>query len=114
MTNANRQFSWEASVHGASIATMGAAVLILLGLAFQLGELGYFHFGPGNFWLFSVLASGIWNMLALRLNVPVVGELLRYWPLILVGAGLAILMIGKRQKLDRVSFGIREGDRHGE
>jgi len=38
------------------------------------------------------MVGDIWNILSMRLNLPSAGELLRYWPLILVGLGFAILL----------------------
>jgi hypothetical protein len=111
MTNANRQFPIEA---GSNTIVMAAAaiVLILLGIVFQLGELGYGHFDPRNYWLFSVFASGIWNMLALRL-APGVHDMIQFWPLILVGTGLAVLLVSRKNGLWRGSTETFTGDRHG-
>jgi hypothetical protein len=107
MANANRQFPIEAGVSGAAVMAAGATALILLGVVFQLGELGYGHFDPRNYWLFSVFASGIWNMLALRLDGPGVRDMIQFWPLILVGIGLAVLLVARKNGLSHT------GDRHG-
>jgi hypothetical protein len=111
MTNANRQFPIEVGVSGTAI--LAAGVLILLGVAFQLGELGYGHFDPRNYWLFSVFVSGIWNMLALRLNAPGVQDMIQFWPLILVGTGLAVLLVSRRNGRSRASSGRNAGDGDG-
>jgi hypothetical protein len=92
MTKVERQSSFEASVSGAGILMTGAGLLILLGIVFQLAELGYGHFDMKNLWLFSVLFSNVWNAVAAHLNVPALEEMLRYWPLLLVSTGLAMLM----------------------
>jgi hypothetical protein len=113
MTNANRQFPIEVGVSGTALIAAAAGVLILLGVVFQLGELGYGHFDPRNYWLFSVFVSGIWNMLALRLNAPGVQDMLPYWPLILVGTGLAVLLVSRWNGRSRVSAGRYTGDRNG-
>lgn len=111
MTKANRQFSMAATFGGAGLPEVGATLLILLGIIFQLGELGYGHLGLGNnLWFFSIVLSDIWNILSLRLNIPAVADLLRYWPLILVGLGLAILLATRENR----SFRARRGIRHDE
>ncbi len=101
MANANRQSSVQNSIPGAAIIAAGAGTLILLGIVLQMCELGYSHSGPGGAWLFSVLASGIWNILVLRMNLPWVQELLRFWPLVLVGTGLAVLLLSRKNGLWR-------------
>jgi hypothetical protein len=92
MTSTNRQSPMTSLISTARIPVAGAALLILLGLAFQLGELGFGHVRVDNLWLFSMMLGDIWNILSMRLNLPSAGEVLRYWPLILVGLGLAILL----------------------
>lgn len=92
MAHANSQSSATPMISAARIPIAGAALLILLGIVFQLGELGYSHFRLDNLWLFSMVLTDIWNILSMRLNVPSAAELLRYCPLILVGLGLAILL----------------------
>lgn len=92
MVNADRRafgssFSTKATV-------LGAGLLILLGTVLQLGVLGYGHVRPANLWFLSVFAEGIWNMLAAHVNGPALEEVLRFWPLTLVSAGLGILMLG--------------------
>jgi hypothetical protein len=39
-----------------------------------------------------MMLADIWNILSMRLNLPDAAEVLRYWPLVLVGLGLAILL----------------------
>jgi hypothetical protein len=92
MTRTNGQSSITSLFSSARIPVAGAAVLILLGIAFQFGELGYGHLRLDNLWLFSMMVGDIWNILSMRLNLPSAAEVLRYWPLILVGLGLAILL----------------------
>jgi hypothetical protein len=91
MTNVSQQGSMESSIGGISPATVGATILILTGVVFQLAELAYAHLSGDGLWLFSVLATNIWNMLALKFNDSAVQQMLQYWPLLLIGAGLAIL-----------------------
>jgi hypothetical protein len=92
MTSANGHSPMISLFSSARIPVAGAALLILLGIAFQLGELGYGHLRLDNLWLFSMMVGDIWNILSMRLNLPSLAEVLRYWPLILVGLGLAILL----------------------
>jgi hypothetical protein len=92
MTSANGPSPMTSLFSSARIPVAGAALLILLGIAFQLGELGYGHLRLDNLWLFSMMVGDIWNILSMRLNLPDATEVLRYWPLILVGLGLAILL----------------------
>jgi hypothetical protein len=92
MTSTNGQSPMTSLISSARIPVAGASLLILLGIAFQLGELGYGHLRLDNLWLFSMMLGDIWNILSVRLNIPSAGEVLRYWPLILVGLGLAILL----------------------
>jgi hypothetical protein len=113
MANANRQSSMQNSIPGAAIIAAGAGTLILLGIVLQVCELGYGHSGLGGAWLFSVLASGIWNILVLQMNVPWVQELLRFWPLVLVGTGFAVLLLGKLGGQPVTPPGSRAGDRNG-
>jgi hypothetical protein len=91
MTKAERQSSFEAPVSGAAILMAGAGLLILLGIVFQLAELGYGHINANNFWLFSVLASNVWGMVSAHMNVPALQDMLRFWPLLLVCSGFAML-----------------------
>jgi hypothetical protein len=113
MTNANRQFPIEVGFNGTRITAAAAGVLILLGVVLQLGVLGYGHFDPRNYWLFSVFVSGIWNMLALRLNAPGVQDVLQFWPLILVGSGLAVLLVSTWNGRSRALAERNTGDRDG-
>jgi hypothetical protein len=111
MTKANRQFSMVATFGGAGLPEVGATLLILLGIIFQLGELGYGHLGLGNnLWFFSIMLTDIWNILSMRLNIPAVADLLRYWPLILVGLGLAILLATHENRSSRARRGIRHDE----
>jgi hypothetical protein len=110
MTNANGQSSMTSTFEGVRFPEAGATLLILLGIVFQLGELGYGHLQSGNLWFFSTMLTDIWNILSLRLDVPGLGELLRYWPLVLVGLGLAILLATHENR----SLRARKGNRHAQ
>jgi hypothetical protein len=109
MTNANGR-SVTSTLEGVRFPEAGATLLILLGIVFQLGELGYGHLQSGNLWFFSTMLTDIWNILSLRLDVPALGELLHYWPLVLVGLGLAILLATHENR----SLRARKGNRHGQ
>jgi hypothetical protein len=93
MVNTNRQVSFGGSFSTTSITLLIAALLILLGIVFQLGELGYGHVSPANYWFVSMITQSAWNLLALRTNGPALEEVLRFWPIALVSAGLGILML---------------------
>src|SRR6202142_2001863 len=95
MTKAERQSSFEAPATGAAILMAGAGLLILLGIVFQLAELGYGHVNANNFWLFSVLAANVWAIVSTHLNVPALTEMLRFWPRLLVCSVFAMLAAGK-------------------
>ncbi len=113
MAKAIRQSKTRAEGSGSILAIIGAGLLILLGVMFQLGEFGYSHLSPSNFWLAAMVAEGFWNILAMHLNVPVVGELLRYWPLVFVTFGLGLLLVMKRDsgmRLSKVSVDSRGSD----
>jgi hypothetical protein len=112
MTNANRQTQSRASISGSGAISAAATVLVLVGIVFQGAELGYGHISTGNFWLFSVLATNIWNILSLRMNISAVQEFCRFWPLLLVGFGLAI-MLAVREEHSRSRSGSRKGGSDG-
>jgi hypothetical protein len=112
MTNANRQAQTAASISGSAAISAAATVLVLVGIVFQGAELGYGHISTGSFWLFSVLATNIWNILSLRMNISTVQEFCRFWPLLLVGFGLAI-MLAARENRSRNLSGSRKGGTHG-
>lgn len=110
MTNANQQM--RSSVNGSVAISAAAIVLILVGLVFQMFELGSAHAQPDNSWLFSVLASNIWNILSLRMNVSAMQDFLRFWPLLLVSLGSSI-MLATRQNSSRTLSGSRKGGSRG-
>ncbi len=112
MTNANRQTQPTASISGSAAISAAATVFVLVGLVFQGVELGYGHIAPGNFWLFSVLATNIWNILSLHMNMSTLQEFCRFWPLLLVGFGFAI-MLAARENRARMLSGTRKEGKHG-
>jgi hypothetical protein len=114
MTKAERQASYEAPVSGAAILMASAGLLILLGIVFQLAELGYGHMDSGNWWLLSVLASNLWNVLAAHVNLPALEELLRFWPLLLVCTGSAMLLAVKQGNQRLAKSSSRKENAYGE
>jgi hypothetical protein len=91
MVNENRQMSFGGSLSATAITMLVAGLLILLGIVLQLGALGYGHLSGQNLWLISVVTQSAWNLFSLHSSG--LEELLRWWPLALVGMGLAILML---------------------
>jgi hypothetical protein len=112
MTNANRQAQSVASTSGSAAISAAASALVLVGIVFQGAELGYGHIAPGNFWQFSVLATNIWNILSLHMNISTLQEFCRFWPLLLVGFGFAI-MLATRENRSRSLSGSRKEGNHG-
>ncbi len=70
-------------------AFIAAVLLILVGLVFQLGEFIWGQLSATSHWLIHMIALNIWGTLIVRLNTL---GFLRFWPLLLVGFGLAILL----------------------
>jgi ABC-type multidrug transport system fused ATPase/permease subunit len=112
MTNANRQTQSAASTSGSAAISAAASVLVLVGIVLQGAELGYGHISSGNFWLFSVLATNIWNILSLHMNISSLQEICRFWPLLLVGFGLAIMLAARGNRSQNLSDSRKEGT-HG-
>jgi hypothetical protein len=97
MTDARRQF--PAGANSQAAATLAAGLLILLGIVFQVAELGYARYAQldaTNLWFVHMLVENLWTLLATRLNLPALGELIRFWPLLLVAAGFGILTLARR------------------
>jgi hypothetical protein len=92
MVNADRHRAFGDSISAKSIV-LGAGLLIALGIVLQLGVLGYGHVDPSNYWFFSVLTEGVWNLLSMHGAVSSLGQIARFWPLVLVSVGLGILML---------------------
>jgi hypothetical protein len=112
MANANRQTQSAASTSGSAAISAAASVLVLVGIVFQGTELGYGHISSENFWLFSVLATNIWNILSLHMNISSLQEFCRFWPLLLVGFGLAIMLAARENRSQSLSDSRKEGT-HG-
>ena len=112
MANANRQAQSVASTSGSAAISAAASVLVLVGVVFQGAELGYGHIAPANFWQFSVLATNIWNILSLHMNISSMQEFCRFWPLLLVGFGVAIMLAARENRSRSLSGSGKEGN-HG-
>ena len=76
-----------------TVAFLAGGLLIFVGVVFQLGELLGSQLNATSDWLIHMIAVNIWNALVLRLNAPGFEHVLRFWPLLLVGFGLAILLV---------------------
>jgi len=90
VANVNRQVTSKHSISAASLGWLTAGVLLLLGAALQLGELGYGPYQPANRWVISLLANGAWHILKL-MDGAMLQYIQQYWPLLLISFGLAIL-----------------------
>jgi len=95
MANPAKQSYSMTRATGTRVLMASAGLLILLGIVFQLAELGYGQVVPGEGWLLSVVASDLWNVIALHLNMSAFQEIMRFWPLLLVCAGGAMLAVRK-------------------
>lgn len=113
MKNVNRQVPLALSVSGRVFVMGGAGLLILVGLVLQLGALGYGHVQPGNIWIASTIAGSIWSMLTSQLDAPWAQELATFWPLLVIGMGLAILLVTRPETIQPVLSRSRGGQNHG-
>ncbi len=113
MANANRQVISRRLISAGAVGWIAAGILIALGAALQLGELGYGPYQPANRWLFSLLATGGWHMLTL-LDGTVQQYVFQFWPLLLVLFGCAILSLANnRNRADEnVAASSRMGEDH--
>ena len=93
--NSHCRISTNRSAPTATISWIAACLLILLGVAFELGMLGFGPYNSSDVWLFSVIGKNMWIVLT-NLALPELREIVRIWPLVLVSLGSAILLIGRR------------------
>ena len=91
MTEARPQLVSAPSI-SRSLAVLAGGLLICLGIVIQLGEFICSRLSATSYWLVHMIATNIWNMVVLRLDAPGIGDVLRFWPLLLVAFGLAILL----------------------
>lgn len=111
MTKADSRYPFESPMPSATLSILGAVLLILLGIVLQLNVLGYGHFSLDNFWFISVIAGGIWNILSSGMDLSAAQELLRFWPLLMVCSGLAILLSRRPAGLVRATSDSRSEGR---
>lgn len=96
-TTGGQESSLSSPISVAAVATVGAGLLILLGLALQVAELAYGHLIRENPWIISVTVQAIWNMLTELLGSLALPDMMRFWPLLLVLAGCSILAVLNRR-----------------
>jgi len=75
-----------------TVAFVAAGLLIFLGVVFQLGRFLGSLSNASNDWLIHMIAMNVWNAIMLRLDVLGFGPVLHFWPLLLVGLGLATMV----------------------
>jgi hypothetical protein len=90
MTSVERRGHSRTSTQPAA-ATLGATILIFLGIVFQLCELGYAHLTADSHWIASLLLQSLWSVVDGWVNSAGMGDAFRFWPVALVLAGCAIL-----------------------
>jgi hypothetical protein len=97
-----------------TLAWLIAALLILLGITFEMGMLGFGPYNSNDAWMFAVAGKNAWIMLA-NLEVPQLIELVRTWPMALVVLGSGILLTAelwrRAHSISAAGFGRKE--RHG-
>jgi hypothetical protein len=103
MKNAKESASIIEATSSMGVPVASATLLILFGIVFQVVELTCRNLHLGNLWLLSVLASDIWNILSVHFNVPAIGDVLLYWPLLMICLGLAILLAVRENRPSRAS-----------
>jgi hypothetical protein len=109
MMSLNQRISGNGAIYPTGMLLFLAALLIVLGLAFEAVEIGWAHLLPHSLWLFSVIVPGLWNMLALQWNDPVWRGLVKIAPLTMVAIGMMILLIQKRAYPQEQSTRTRSG-----
>ena len=75
-----------------TVAFIAAGLLIFVGALFQLDEFFGSQLNATSDWLIHMIAMNIGNALVLQLNALGYGQVLGFWPLLLVGFVLAILL----------------------
>ncbi|HKS83701.1 MAG TPA: hypothetical protein VJR23_19520 [Candidatus Acidoferrales bacterium] len=113
MPNSARNAKNSKGVGAAGFLMVVAGLMILLGVVFQLAELGYGQFVPGEGWLVSLIANQLWSFVLMHMNIPALHVVLDYWPLALVGMGCATLLAMKGNAGLRTSS-VRSGSRYGQ
>jgi hypothetical protein len=95
-----------------SFAIPGAAatILILGGIVLQLGGLGYLHVGLSDLWMLVLILESAWNVISMHSSLPWLQQLVVFWPLLLVGAGLGILLVAGGSKPTASKTGARNAN----
>ncbi len=88
-----------------SAATGGAELLILLGCILQLGAFGFGPFTTAHLWILRVVLGHVWDIFAASTLSPDLASQTQYWPLLLVGLGVAILFDRRRRRPRRIASG---------
>lgn len=112
MTDARPQLV-SAPIISRTVAFIAAGLLIFLGLVFQLGEFIGNQLNATSYWLIHIIAMNIWSAFVLRLNTLGFEGILRFWPLLLVGFGLGILL-ALQPTCPALAKGSRTGVKRGE
>ncbi len=114
VVNSYSHGSSKSSSATTTLAWLIAALLILVGAAFELGMLGYGPYNSNDIWLYSVAGKNVWIMLN-NLDIPHLKELLRIWPMLLIGLGSGILLTVEQWSSARLlsAIGNRRRDTHG-
>lgn len=111
MISANRHATLETSQPGDAAVMLALGLLILSGTVFQWGSFG--SLAPGNFWVVSMFAGWIWNLLGPRLDAATLREALRYWPIVFVLAGCVALLASRPAKGPALVRNSNAGKNHG-
>ncbi|MGA8103867.1 MAG: hypothetical protein WB869_17040 [Candidatus Acidiferrales bacterium] len=99
MERTNQSTSVENSLtQSFAIPGTAATMLILGGIVLQLGGLGYMHVGLDYLWMLLLVLESAWNVISMHGNLPWLQQLVVFWPLLLVGVGLGILLIAGDSK----------------
>ncbi len=109
MTDAKPQFVSSRLALRAALV-LPAAALIFIGSVFQLGMLGYGQLNPRDLWPAVIVIQAAWNLLTAHLNAPELANVGQFWPLVLVGSGLAILLALKPANRSDARRGQHEGE----
>ena len=107
MTYSARNTQGSTMATGATVVMAAAGLMILLGVVFQLAELGYGQFIPGESWLVSALAKELWRVVSIHLNIPSLHLIFVYWPLLLVGLGCSTLLALRAGNIQRATSSAR-------
>src|ERR1700722_20769199 len=104
MERTNQRTSIENSLtQSFAIPGTAAIMLILGGIVLQLGGLGYMHVGWDYLWMLFLVLESAWNVVSMHGNLPWMQQAMVFWPLLLVGLGLGILLIAGGSKPKRAA-----------